>query len=197
MYIPDIIPVSYQDEIERIINANDFPWFYTHDISPGSLVDDRITEASAICHTLYSTERGINSDYFHSFRPILYFLEEKTGITCARFLRIRIRRSFPVPGHSLTKYNRPHIDLPEIIPFTTLVYYTEDSDGDTVLFKEEYYPGLDPDKVDVCSLTETDRFVPKKGAGLVFNGYRYHAGNNPVNFKKRTIINFDFVEREK
>lgn len=195
MLIENIIPKKYQDEIETVLNSKTFPWYYMEDISPGEWQSREYTESSAICHTLFNNE-GIISDYFPVIKPILYFLDDKTGIIPSRILRIRIRRTVQTPGHTSEKYNRPHIDLPEPMPFTTLVYYADETDGDTILFNEKYRPGFDPDKVDLTKLTEHSRISPKKGSGLVFDGWQYHAGNNPVNYKKRTIINFDFVEEK-
>jgi hypothetical protein len=34
--------------------------------------------------------------------------------------------------------------------------------------------------------------TPKNGEGVYFDGLQYHAGNSPVNFRSRCIINFDF-----
>jgi hypothetical protein len=56
-------------------------------------------------------------------------------------------------------------------------------DGD----KGSYDPGkiIDP-KIEY-------RQTPKQGCGLVFNGHRYHAGNYPINFQTRIVVNFDFT----
>lgn len=96
--------------------------------------------------------------------------------------------------HTIEKYNRPHIDLLQKEPFTTMVYYLEDSDGDTVLFDKSYVPGMDIESFDYSVLKVEQRVQPKKNTGLIFDGFKFHSGNNPVNYKKRTIINFDFVQ---
>ena len=96
-----------------------------------------------------------------------------------KVLRIRVRRTNPWPGHTLEHYNPPHIDLDTAEPYWSLVYYADDSDGDTFIFDND-------DKI-------IERVKPVKGNALLFPGKFYHSGNNPVNYDKRTIVNFDFT----
>ena len=35
--------------------------------------------------------------------------------------------------------------------------------------------------------------TPKRGNGVYFDGRQYHAGNSPINYKSRYLINFDFT----
>ena len=73
------------------------------------------------------------------------------------------------------------------------MYYVDDSDGDTVLFDTEY----DNEKGNTVLFTDTQKQIvrvpPKKGRGFFFKGKVFHSGNCPVNYKQRTIINFDFT----
>lgn len=188
--VDNLLSESYQKDIENVLASPEFPWYFIDEISKGDYTNPNVTESFGLVHTLYDSYNGVNSNYFPYFKPILYSLEEKTGLKCERILRIRIRKTTSVPNHTSDKYNRPHIDLPEANHYKTLVYYVDDSDGDTFLFNEMYEPGM---PISMENVTEYKRNSPKKGTGVVFDGHRYHAGNNPVNFKQRTIINFDFI----
>ena len=35
--------------------------------------------------------------------------------------------------------------------------------------------------------------TPKQGSAVYFEGHQYHAGNTPIKYKHRYVINFDFT----
>ena len=196
LVIENLVPKSYQNEIEDVLKNVNFPWFLyetlVNEYNEVKNENTNVTNAFGLTHTLYEPNTGVNSNYYSFFKPILYFMEEKTDIEVQSVLRIRIRKTMPTIGHDNTKYNPPHVDLPEVNPYKTLVYYVDDTDGDTILFNEFYIPGSDINKQQV---TEYKRNTPKKGNAVLFDGHRYHSGNNPINYSTRTIINFDFFAR--
>lgn len=74
-------------------------------------------------------------------------------------------------------HNTPHVDFIDM-PHYVLIYYVNDSDGDTILFdKEENVIG---------SIT------PKAGRFLFFNGNILHASSNPYKSDYRIVVNYDF-----
>ena len=74
-------------------------------------------------------------------------------------------------------HNTPHVDMIDM-PHYVLIYYVNDSDGDTILFNE--------DESIIAKIS------PKKGRYLIFNGNTLHAGSNPTNKDYRIIINYNF-----
>ena len=83
----------------------------------------------------------------------------------------------------------PHVDL--YYSHVVMLYYVNESDGDTVIYKEKYngngeakYPS---------HLTELKRIKPKKGRLVVFDGLHYHASSNPRKNPYRCVINFDLI----
>lgn len=69
-----------------------------------------------------------------------------------------------------------HIDLNE--PHYVLLYYINDSDGDTVLFEDD-------------KRTIIESVQPKKGRVIFFDGSIPHRGTMPLN-NTRALINFNF-----
>ena len=69
-----------------------------------------------------------------------------------------------------------------------ILYYVNDSDGDTVIYKERYI-GTDKPQ----TLTELKRIEPKRGRVVVFDGLHYHSSSNPRKNSYRCVINFDIV----
>jgi hypothetical protein len=201
LLIENLVPVSFQNAIfERMHGINYFPWYLLNKIGHKDYknlkyVDENITDESGFYHMIYD-ENISQSNYYDFFRSLLEFYSEKTDKQIERILRIRARYTHPITGHNKNKYAAPHVDFNSEIPYTTLVYYVNDSDGDTILFdkkfdklSEEYNPIIKED------LKEVFRLAPKKGNALKFDGHRYHAGNFPIDYSSRIVINFDFIEK--
>jgi hypothetical protein len=137
-----------------------------------------------------------NSIHFDFFRSVLFFLEDLLDIEIKDIIRIRLRYTHQVSGHSDKKYAPPHVDFEEFQgSYKTLIYYVNDSDGDTVLF-DKIFDGTkeiyDPNGPN--NLKEVLRYTPTKGHAILFNGHRYHSGNFPLQSNFRIMINFDFTE---
>ena len=106
---------------------------------------------------------------------ILYRFCSYKNIIIKQIQATRIFVDLPTPNPKLDY--PPHIDVD--IPHWVCLYYVNDSDGDTVFFKD--------DKV-----TEIKRVSPKKGRIAFFNGSIFHAGT-PSGTNSRAVINFNFT----
>ena len=63
----------------------------------------------------------------------------------------------------------------------SLLYYVNDSDGDTIFFDNE--------------LNITTRVSPKKNRVIIFDSINLHAGSNPIENHMRAVINLIFKWR--
>lgn len=203
--IKDLVTKEYQDHIiNRMSGENSFPWYtidrighkdFFNKTDTDVYTDTNVSDYGGLYHMVL--DEGIpRSDDFNLFIKILESYCNVMKKKISTIHRIRIRYTHPVPDHNKLKYAAPHIDFNSEIDFTTLVYYVDDSDGDTILFSKKHIAGTDYDPVIKEPLTEVYRHTPKKGEAIVFNGHRYHAGNYPINYGRRIVINFDFIEHE-
>jgi hypothetical protein len=201
LLIENVVPKSFQQTIvERIQGDAHFPWFLLHRIghpdhygigTTPNYIDTNITDDVGFFHMAF--DGNVTSPYYDFFRGILEFFAEKTNISIKRILRIRLRYTHRGVGHTESKYAPPHVDLNSQEPYSTLVYYVNDSDGDTIIFDKIFHPSQEHyNPVFAEPLPELVRVSPKQGTGLFFNGHRYHAGNYPVKTSSRIVINFDF-----
>lgn len=202
--IENFLPQSYADEIENVLCSGNFDWYWTQEATIGganrSLKDypfnPNVKSTGSLNHTAYEKLEPFGqiqqSNYYQLLRPILWFVEEKENIVLNELLRIRLRRTMQLPGVTESDYNIPHVDLSKDIKFTTMVYVVEDSDGDTVMFNERYTHGESGFRTQV---TEMQRIKPVKNNLIIFDGHQYHAGNNPIKYQTRTIVNFDFTTK--
>jgi hypothetical protein len=201
LIITDIVPESFQDAvINRVQGVNHFPWFLLHRIGhpdyfgagvSSHYTDPNITDDVGFFHMAFDGDTA--SPHYDFFKTILEFFVEKTNIKIKNLLRIRLRYTHKGQGHTDGKYAPPHVDFNTGQSYSTLVYYVNDSDGDTIIFDkifnstgEQYNPVFSE------PLDELVRITPKKGAAVFFNGHRYHAGNYPITNSSRIVINFDF-----
>lgn len=206
LIIENILPQQLEDDIvERVCNNSSFPWFmipkishnyFYEDHSTPQYIDQNITDEVGFYHS--ASEFGkINSTHYDFFKTVLYFLTDAIDIKIKDIIRIRLRYTHQTKNHTLSKYAAPHVDFEEITEnYKTLIYYINDSDGDTFLFdklfdrnKETYNPVVKE------PLKTIFQYTPTKGNAIYFNGHRYHSGNYPVNASSRIMINFDFMEK--
>ena len=90
-----------------------------------------------------------------------------------------------------TRKNIIHVN--QDFPHLVLLYYVNDSDGDTILYDKTFDDipfTLHPDKY--YDMNITHRVTPKKGRVLIFDGTYYHAPSSPSK-SMRCIITLDLL----
>tara|TARA_B100001250_G_scaffold381032_1_gene373003 strand:- start:119 stop:685 length:567 start_codon:yes stop_codon:yes gene_type:complete len=102
-----------------------------------------------------------------------------------RLCRLRFGMYFPIdPGVS----HEPHIDSHH--PHTVMLYYVNDSDGDTHFYEKGDYSVQNYfNKKDFGPVLH--KVSPKKNTAVVFDGNTYHASSNPSE-NVRITLNLNF-----
>ena len=165
--IDQLVPKSYQEELASVIGGVYFPWYWApkQNGMPG---DTAAAYDYQMVHNFVAQGRS-NSDYVGLISPILYFLEEKTGIVAKGIVRAKanLLTSAKLSDEELDHFY--HID--DIDPnLISMLYYVEDSDGDTVIGDL--------------------RVEPKAGRAVVFNSNTRHRPSHPSVHERRIVINF-------
>ena len=174
--------------IQNILEGLDFAWYYLNStVTPDNYTVvnyGKIKESFQFFHLFYSTPMpGINSQFYKNIEPLINLAEENIGL---KLKPIRIKSNLLVKQEfAKDYYNPPHTDTIRDGNYISMVYYINDSDGDTVFFKETIY-----DKPNI--LTEIFRQSPKMGTAVIFNSKQYHASTPPIENNRRIIINFVF-----
>jgi len=118
--------------------------------------------------------KGRRHEFEYLFLNTLYSASSLEGIIVENVLQSRVFLHMPSPNPGLDDI---HVDVD--LPHQVFLYYVNDSDGDTVFFKDD-------------KKTEIKRVTPKKGRGVFFNGSINHCSTRP--FKShRCIFNYDFL----
>lgn len=127
-------------------------------------------------HMIYGDDQ-ILSPFYETVAPILESFKEKMSIKIKKLIRIRIRMTTKVSVKSIKNY--PHVDGKD--PHKVLIYYVNDSDGDTFFYKKNNN-----------NFEEALKITPSMGSGVYFDGSIYHASSTPSNVSRRMTINFNF-----
>jgi hypothetical protein len=182
--IDTLVPTSFANFLEtELTNMNS--WMYVPSASGHETVydsaDTNIIDSSQFSHIIYDFEYRISSRIWEYVSPMLWFLEDRTGY---RVMDIgRIKANLLLPGDTKkNNYNPPHTDM-EMKGYTSMVYYVNDSDGDTRIFDKH----IEDTHV---NLTMTNSNIPKKGSAILFPSTQYHCSSNPIDYKTRIVINF-------
>ena len=170
--IDNCISKELQDKIENYFLQNTFPWFYqAHSLQKDQPKKYKIESKNTFDEPKFThifVDKGeVNSSHI----DIVIDLLKELKIEKSEILRCKANLKFRTSSKKL--HNIFHVDSPS--PHKVLIYYINDSDGDTHI------------KLD----KSIKKISPKKGRALMFKGGTMHAANHPKKTSKRLVLNFN------
>lgn len=152
-------------------------WNISRDIFTEKELGSVIHSTYQMHHMLFWSEG--KSDYYDSCLAALdSIVPEKSS---AVLYRMKLNALFNNTKVTNGIINVPHCDLQE--PHLSFLLYLNESDGDTVFYKESWNVTSHP-----AQLTEIQRVSPKKNRAVISDGH-YHASQNPTNSQIRLVLN--------
>ena len=184
LVIDDFLPDADFKTMQNELLGDNFPWYFLPKVSrhPGTYMPPGSTETYGWFNNFYSKEDGFDSVTMDIIQPLL---DKIVSHENAEFIRIRASLKTQLKGFTENDYNLPHVDYD--YPHKSIIYYLNESDGDTWMFNEKFTKFPEPDK-----FTVKDRITPKPNRLLVFDGLDYHTASNPINSTTRFIININY-----
>ena len=195
--VDNFLTPAYQDAVEDLFLGTMFPWYSNHstlqvkenDLYYSPYGIDNTIETPQFTHTLI--EHGFpHSEHAQFIALIPHALMLNENIRTDKPNRIKANLTLQVPNPENKHYTK-HIDIYKDVDtkeiaedYITCIYYVNDSDGDTILFSDD-------------GKEEIGRVTPKKGRLVYFNNGVPHAGQPPSISKRRCVINFNFLQKEK
>lgn len=148
-------------------------------------------------------------DNYHLFTiPLtLGLMKLNLWYTAKGLIKAKANLQTRAPKHIKGKFNFPHTDLDvNAIEkgrwghyITTGIFYVNDSDGDTYLFKNPDYRSkynkCDDWRLYVDNLEVETKVSPKRGRLVLFPSYTLHAGSHPIENDSRVVINYNFIPK--
>jgi len=177
--LDNIIPKKEQNLIKNTLLDNaEFPWTFVNDVSiknnkhqtrPG--FKHIFRNYKLIESILVNTRKKLKVDYDY-FNEIL---------EVRSFLQLPLEEKFRGKG-----VDTPHLDRYD--PHLVILYYVNDSDGQTVIYN---YKSKDKDDIPYFEdVNELKRITPKQGRIVVFDGRYWHTAEQPTK-NIRCIININ------
>ena len=166
--------------IESFVTNTDFPWYLQKQtISDGNRFkgDTRFVDFPWLFHLIH--DNGIvNSTCSEIPVKIVDSLKDKFKITYKEIKQTRMNLMMKTEDKRVSP---PHYDFKDD-NIDTMIYYINDSDGNTVFYTDE------------TATTIIQEVEPKKGRIVIFPSKTLHAGNRPKEHDIRIVINFNMVK---
>lgn len=195
--IDNFLPDIYVDSIYKMIGGQEIPWSFSKystsaygDIDKFFYTKEPTDEHIQFRH-IFIENNQLKSPYLHYISALIASYENHFGKINGT-QRIKSNLLLPQKGSPL---QRPHVDDMEnesydstgyIAGRKTLLYYVNNSDGDTVLYNERF------EGKPIGELTVQQRVTPVKGRAVIFDSNQVHSACLPTNKKYRLIINCVF-----
>lgn len=182
--------------IQRYFESDTFPW-YLNGGKPYTASKDWYNNFLKVSKNIVE-----NNQLFHSF---LYKGEKNSDLSVPEFILTRIQSKYNISLENIYRikanlcskiccdndsaHQTPHVDTFE--KHLVIIYYINDSDGDTFVFKESFHS--EENIKNIKTLTVEHRISPKQGRIAIFNGSKLHAGMHPKVNDYRMVINFNLL----
>ena len=188
--IDDFISRSYQDMLYKHI-IDDMSWYYLPSVSG-------VEDHGAILPVGYTLSPDQDTFYRDIIHPIDGITDEFAAgmlLPMAYEAQTHLQFDSTIERIRIAMYHRseggvhrPHVDY--YYPHHTMIYYLQDSDGDTIIYNE-HVENMNRTYPKEFSIKET--FSPKMGRAIFIDGLDYHSSSPPTQHRTRIAINFNFV----
>jgi len=195
--IDDFLPEIYIDSLYQLMGGDQLPWsFSKHSVSTDPNLeslfhtDEPVKEHIQFRH-IFIDENKVQSAQLQYIAPLIACYENVMGKV--KYTQ-RIKANLLMPQEGI-KLQRPHIDDIDINSFgstgyianrKTLLYYVNNSDGDTILYNEKF------EGKPIGLVTKQQSITPVKGRAVIFDSNQIHSGHIPTDKKYRLVINCVF-----
>jgi hypothetical protein len=183
-FLPDI---NQKILYHELVDNKNVSWYFSKNTSgletPFKINDnlDISPFQYGFSHLMYTDKDGPISPTYPLILPLLYQIADVLGKVEIKRIRMGLTTSLGYPGIIY-----PHVDYKE--PHTTILYYLNDSDGETIFYNEKY------SGTDIHEFSLLEKHMPKMGTAIFFNGLIYHSSSRPVHTDARFTININVKE---
>ena len=199
----NFLPDAFADKICDLHTIGNFGWFYSPStvlfrgsptenlelnyktVSSGvttvykdevriTIYDKHTIDTPQLTHSACHSDK-VTSIHFDQLSEIVKYLDFEN--VNYHIYRIKSNLTFNLTDYKKINHHPIHIDN-ETEDYKSLLYYVNDSDGDTLFFDND--------------LNIIKRVSPKKNTAILFDSNILHAGSNPIKSKKRIVVNTIF-----
>jgi len=190
LVIDDFIDKDYQEDIKDVLLGKEewgdllFPWHYIDDVTAAFEDGNQGRPGLSHVYVEYNDDNTseIVSEFHELFLPLLNKACQVLQVPKANIVQGRSFLQFPLNLNS-SDDDTPHIDLDEGERHIVVLYYVQDSDGDTVIYNE---------RTESDTYTVKQKVTPKQGRVVIFDGGLYHTAQQALK-QIRCIVNYNLA----
>jgi len=171
--IDDFLPEAEAESVRWTLLNEQMPWFFLDNIS-GYAGEAKNVQYGFYHLLFHQPDGGVTSGVCEQVGSLL---DAAGAAANGELWRARVGLSTNIGGLGVA---HPHIDYTN--EHTVVLYYVNDSDGDTVLYDGH------PD----TGLSVAEKITPVHNRAVIFDGLRYHSSSYPVKDSRRVVVNMNF-----
>jgi len=180
--LDNFLPKEIEEEIKKLLYGNNFPWFFTPDVTNGV---KGLQKRPCAYHRLYGNEK-VNSHFYESIKN--FVVDGSSKVSGIQYNHISNGRCFLQYPLNLQNYDLDNFHIDDSEPHMVFLYYVNDSDGDTIIVDKKF--NGQKENVTLSENNIIARVTPKQGRIVIFNGAYYHTAEQPRH-NMRCVINFN------
>ena len=173
----DSLLISIQEKIE----SEQMPWYFLENSAYSE--DKELAKQNSLNYSFYHTVFDKAKSY-EALSP-LYDITNLIGLILRDAVELeKTYNIFRLRWGMITSVNKihrntPHIDL--LMPHKVIVFYLNDSDGDTYFYDKEH-------KI-------IDSETPKENRAILFDGSILHSSSKPIEAARRIALTINLVDK--
>jgi hypothetical protein len=191
--IIDNIPPDYHKALVDTVMGGSLQWYFLNktvnlDDSEGvygSFLDDKTKDSQQFVHVFIDDNKS-NSAHSNLVGHMFNFFG---GVVIKDVYRVKANLMLRESDYPNDFHHIAHGDIVNERKYKSFVYYLNDSDGDTFMYKERVKEGW---KDDLKDITLIERYTPKANTGIYFDSQQIHASSPPRINNYRVVLNYVF-----
>ena len=187
LIIDELLSKPQQQHIENLmLGGGNFAWFYNHSSLDNyeKWDSDKILNWADCSDTVQLNHNFVNLET--GLAPSLHWPVIQTLIQALKHHDIWVDSVIRAKANLIVtqdaRNSRPHIDQHRQ-QCCSMVYYVNDSDGDTAIYPE-HWP--------TSEVSQAQYVAPKQGRAVLFASTQWHQAHTPVTARSRAVINMVF-----
>ena len=179
------VPDWISTPIDEVMSSEQIDWVYNPRLTgdgPGIKNFDNKEDTFQFTYTVFDNTGYKTNLTDYILGDLWHFIMKEHEDAFDNFKEI-IR----VKSNLLTKLSHSNAHIAHVdndYKHLVILYYVNDTDGDTTIYNETF--GTEFDK-----LTVKQTVSPKKGRYIIFNGSHFHASASPSKHDVRIVLNFN------
>lgn len=169
--IDNVVNNYISDEIETVFLDYYRFWLYNSNTLGDKNCDTRYEESFQLIHPILM-EGNVESPFADLVLNVSKKVSNDLKFLILNYKRVKVNQLI---GTSHNKLHPPHTDN-ENDNFISIIYYVNNSDGDTVFYDNDH--------------NIIQRVSPKKNRCVVFPSNMLHASSSPVDNERRLVVNY-------